>query len=540
MSLDWIKEALSEDAPAGPDLWEDDDPEFSEYYFDAAGRLPEADDYVRLGLTGGSGDKAPDTIFDPKDVDLASELTQIDALLKRTRDLRLLTLRAQWSALAANMEELANSVSAMADLVEEMPDTVHPGLDDGPRDRLEAINDLSVMGAMILPLRYYDIGESGASRRNVMVCRGEVTPHDGEDDLSLDAMIADLAAKPEEMEAAHAHLTTFVDAIKRIELACLSNSKPHTPQLKTLSAELQAVLEVIGLADPKLAEDTDEDGAEETAQAGAPTSGGPAPKVTEVKDHDEARKRLVAVETYFGLKEPSSAAVLLVTQARMLIGKSLIDAFDVLMPNTADRAKVEFFSDNGFSLAHNQLRNLADGVLVEEVEEPEPEPVYEPPAPEPEPEPEPIPEPEPDLEQTSEDQSDSEMSEEADNDADAVATDEEDGSEDSGEDTGEMSAPFSGGMSEPFSGGMSEPFSGSSEPAPDPTPTPPAASTPSTPEVFIVKDAAAAGAQIMAVETYFRAVERSSPIPLLLHRARGYIGKDFETLLKELVPKQDY
>jgi len=531
MSLDWIKEALSEDAPAGPDLWEDDDPEFSEYYFDAAGRLPEADDYVRLGLTGGSGDKAPDTIFDPKDVDLASELSQIDGLLKRTRDLRLLTLRAQWSALAANMEELANSVSAMADLVEEMPDTVHPGLDDGPRDRLEAINDLSVMGAMILPLRYYDIGESGASRRNVMVCRGEVTPHDGEDDLSLDAMIADLAAKPEEMEAAHTNLTTFVDAIKRIELACLSNSKPHTPQLKTLSAELQAVLEVIGLADPKLAEDTDEDGAEEAAQASAATGGGPAPKVTEVKDHDEARRRLVAVETYFGLKEPSSAAVLLVTQARTLIGKSLIDAFDVLMPNTADRAKVEFFSDNGFSLAHNQLRNLADGVQIEEVQEPDPEPVWEP---EPEPEPEPVPDPEP-VEDTEAEGTDGEMAAEVESDADAVAQDEEEPT-DAPADDGGMSEPFSGGMSEPFSGGMSEPFS--SAPAPTPAPAPPP--EPAGPEVFIVKDAAAAGAQIMAVETYFRAVERSSPIPLLLHRARGYIGKDFETLLKELVPKQDY
>ncbi|MEL7126716.1 MAG: hypothetical protein AAGK30_10800, partial [Pseudomonadota bacterium] len=70
MSLDWITTPVTQDAPGGPDLWMDDDPEFSEYYFDAQGRLPEADDYVKLGLEMGSGGKAEDQIFDPKSVDL--------------------------------------------------------------------------------------------------------------------------------------------------------------------------------------------------------------------------------------------------------------------------------------------------------------------------------------------------------------------------------------------------------------------------------------------------------------------------------------
>ena len=260
----------------------------------------------------------------------------------------------------------------MADLLEAMPEDAHPGRDDGPADRLEAINDLTQVGAMILPLRYYDIANSGASRRRMMVCNGDVTPHDGEDDLSIDDMVANLIDRGEETEIVHGHLSTVLEAISRIQTACLTASKPHTPQLQNLTNEVNAVLAVIASANPELASDSDSGSVDDadTPSAGGATGGGPAPVATEVKDHDEARRRLVAVETYFGLKEPSSACVLMVTQARLLIGKSLIDAFDILAPNTADRAKVDFISDNGFALAHGQLRSLADEVRIEEVDEP--------------------------------------------------------------------------------------------------------------------------------------------------------------------------
>ncbi|MEM6758940.1 MAG: type VI secretion system ImpA family N-terminal domain-containing protein [Pseudomonadota bacterium] len=521
MSLDWIRDPISDDAPAGADLWEDGDAEFDEYYFDALGRLPETDDYVKLGRAMSGSNKLPDEIFDPKSVDLKAELSAIDGLLKRTRDTRLITLRALWSALAGNVEELANSLEAMADVIEEMPNDVHPGFADGPRDRLESINDLTQMGAMILPLRYYNIAGSGASRRRIMVCNGDVTPHDGEDDLSIDSMLADLAHNSEEAEAAHGFLTRARDALARIETGCLTCSTPHTPQLNTLKSELGAVIDVINSANPELASDDSDDADAEDGTAAAATPGSPgmvpAPVVTEVKDHEEARKRLIAVETYFGLKEPSSAAVLLVTQARLLIGKSLIDAFDTLAPMTSDRSKVEFIADNGFQLAHQQLRNLADQVLIEEVEEPEPEPEpYVPPAPEPEPEPEPVPEPEPELDAAAEGDGEAPIAEEV-ADTDATVTDEGEVAE-----TEELQS-------------EAEP-----EPEPEPEPAPPPAPVePPKPEVFIVRDQAAATAQIQAVESYFRAVERSSPVPMLLQRARTYIGKDFESLLREFVPEMN-
>lgn len=464
MILDWISTPVSEDEPAGPDLWDADDSAYSEYYFSATSRLPEPHDYAKIGLLMGGGDKLPDTIFDPGSVALADELSEIDALVKRSRDLRLLTLRAQWCMLAGDIKAVTQSVEAMADVLEAMPNEAHPVLDGGASSRLEPINDLTAVGAMILPLRYLDIGGTGTSRRRMMVARSEMTPHDGENDLSLDAMIGAMSKSKEAVAEAHGYLVCFKDALVRIEIACLSNDIPHTPQITTLKQEIDAVLAVIAEGDPDLAKETASD--DESAQTDTPTVGATAvtPTIaTKVKSHDEARRRLVAVETYFGRHEPSSAAVLLVTQSRLLIGKSLIDALDILMPSSAPLAKIEFISDNGFKLAHAQLRSLADEVLVEDVAAPEPQPEV----------------------------------------AGAVATD--------------------------VGGKDAKMLPDAAAPRPSVTET-----------VFRVSDSEAAGAQILAVESYFRAVEKSSPIPMLLSRARSYIGKDFESILKELVPKGDF
>lgn len=488
MTLDWIKTETADAPPAGPDLWETDDAAFSEYYFDAAARLPEAEDYAKLGLEMGDGGKVPDVIFDPKSVSLDSELTQIDALLQRSRDLRLLTLRSQWCMLAGEIDAAATSLIAMADLLEEMPDAAHPIIDGSPRDRLEAINDLTAMGAMILPLRYLDIGGSGASRRRMMVAHGDVTPHDGEEDINIDEMVSSLVNAREKVAKDHEALVALRSAIARIENACLANDTPHTPQLNSLSNEIEAVLSVIALADPSLSESASDDETD-TAPATSPPQGEVVISQrisTEVKDHDEARSRLTAVETYFGKFEPSSAAVLLVTQSRLLIGKSLVDAIDILMPETAPRAKVDFIADSGFQLAHGQLRALADDVLIDDTNVP---PSDTSPSPEPTP-----------MPQAFED----------------------------GEESDTEEAETSAG---------DDPVTEQVNPEP-PRPEPPVAPALET-QSFHVADAAQATAQIQAVETYFRTVEKSSPIPMLLARARSYVGKDFEALLKELVPKLD-
>jgi predicted component of type VI protein secretion system len=43
---------------------------------------------------------------------------------------------------------------------------------------------------------------------------------------------------------------------------------------------------------------------------------------------------------------------------------------------------------------------------------------------------------------------------------------------------------------------------------------------------------------LSSVESFFRQVEPSSPIPTLLIRARSYFGKDFSSILNEMMPPE--
>jgi type VI secretion system protein ImpA len=481
MSIDWISAPISEEFPAGADLAAEDDAAFDEYFYDSAGRLPEELDFFRPGMEVG-GKKSPDIFFDPKSVDLNEELTQIDALLKRSKDIRLLTLRAQWSILAGDLENCVASVEGMATVLKDFPDTAYPLIDGGPADRLEQINDLSANGPMILPLQYLELANSGASLRSFRVAKGEARPNDGEEDLILDQLIRSLAGAGEDLEKVDDRMRRFKTALTDITSACLGNSTPHTPKVKTLSGEIDAILAVLAEANPSLTKIDDvEDSSTGADTNAAPSTGAGGAKVfvkpaTDVKDHADAKKRLIAVETYFGQNEPSSATVLLVTQARLLIGKSLIDAFDVLMPNSSPRAVVNFSPATDFKLAHAQLRTLANEVEIEESLLP------------------------PAIEEVVQVEEVEEQS--------AVAEDMEDAIEATDAEQ------------------ASEPPAKTAEPA--------------EPANHIVSNPAEATAQIQVVETYFRAFEKSSPVPLLLSRARTYIGKDFETLMKELIPKEDY
>ena len=57
-----------------------------------------------------------------------------------------------------------------------------------------------------------------------------------------------------------------------------------------------------------------------------------------IKSQAEAAAALLAVETYFAAHEPSSPALILVHQARALVGKPLTHSLEILLPEAAPRA----------------------------------------------------------------------------------------------------------------------------------------------------------------------------------------------------------
>jgi len=446
LDLEKLLTPISEDAPCGPDLEPEGDFDYDSAYFDRMGELP--DYYYRPGQEKPDGSMSPDNVFDPKDVNFREEAKILDPVLARTKDLRLVLLRAQWAILSGNLAKFSECFNWMASLLETFNADVHPQ-DLG--DRRSLISDLNDTTTVIQPLNFVGLTSTGdVSLRKLKVARGEMTALQSELEVELAPMLDSLGSpqNAKDVEKTLNILLEIREARARLVAACEnSESMKFSPDLGIFTETVDDMIEAITSANAELAAavepeeeetggdgDGDEDGDEGNVVYTSVAKYAAKAGSLEVVSHVHATRLLEACEAYYRLYEPSSATLLLVTQARSLIGKPLLEALETLLPENVEEAIVQFSEETGFSLGISRIRALT---------------------------------------------------------------------EDYGDDPDEE---------------LPEPDAG--------------------PEVN-VPDAAAAAVAIKSVEEYFRRVERSSPVPVLLSRARTYLDRDFQSIIEELIPVDD-
>lgn len=369
MSYDWLLEPLSDDAPCGPDLAATDDDAFAEYYYGAEARMPER--YVIPGMEGSDGSRTPDRVFDQKSIDIKAEKSEIDTLLQKSRDLRLLSLLARFQCLAGRLGGIAEATGAMAALLDAHPDAVNPGVAKSTTDRRAALEDLAATVTMTIPLQYINLIPDGkVTYRGYLVASGQAEPREGEDDLNASDMISALGAPSakDHVEKANAWLTQIAGDIDRMVQACKAHpDKPFTPgmdRLKAAIADIQSFIQM-GRADLSgyVAEPTTTTPEEESPAEATPAAPStPIGEALAVDTQAAAQATLEAIERYFATHEPASAALLLVTQARFLVGKPLVVALEALLPEHARAARIDFGPETGFILHMDRLRELSSAV----------------------------------------------------------------------------------------------------------------------------------------------------------------------------------
>lgn len=358
-----LLEPISPEAPCGPDLEKQDDPDFLDYYFEAESRLPER--YFTPGL---AADGHEDRQFDPRSVDLPAETTAISGLLKRTRDLRLVSLLARFHILAGKLEGFTNTLEDMAALMGQWGDDVHPQ----GADRRAAIDSLNNQPAVVMPLLHLPIlPNSEVTLRRFMVVSGKAEPRASERDLIGTDLLASLRADANHkaVTAVQDRLSRASDALHRIQkLAASHPDTPLTLDLGALRAALADMQAMITSARPDLQpwapgpapDATPEPPPEETlpqspAPAAAKAPAGPLPRIA---DRTAAAVTLETVRQWLAENEPSSPALVLVAQARALVGKPLIEAIEVLMPAQASGAQLRIGQGSPFILSMDKLKVL--------------------------------------------------------------------------------------------------------------------------------------------------------------------------------------
>lgn len=326
MVLDWLLDPASADAPCGPDLERTDDPDFLDYYFEAEGRLP--DRYFIPGAVNAQGG-TEDRLFDPRSIDLPRETAAIVALLRRSRDLRLLGLLARFQILAGRLGEFAGTLDMMAGLIGARIAEVHPQMTDSPSARRGALDALAEQPTVIMPLAHLPVvpGTDLTLRRH-QLATGATTPRsiEGEDLPDPGQLLAGLRAQGRQVAATHADLSRAALALNRIVQLCRGNGPvsftPGFDATFAVIADIQAMIatalpelrpwtdsaaqEVAAAAPPPAAPDegradkggADERAADEGAAARVPVRAGPA-----IPDHAAAAAALEAVETYLAHHE---------------------------------------------------------------------------------------------------------------------------------------------------------------------------------------------------------------------------------------------
>jgi len=368
MAYEWLTDQISEDLPCGPNLEQQDDDQFLDYYFEAESRMPER--YFTPGMVQdeSTGRRTPDRLFDPASVNIKAEQKQIEALLKRSRDVRLLSVLARFELLAGRITGLADALEGIVAVLRMWPDEAHPDLATAAPDRRDALRALCEPVTVIAPLTHLSLtGSVDVTFRAYQVASDQVTRRYDEpetDTQSFMRMLSDEGTK-RQVERTQIDLTRAATALSTITaLAKAHPEKPITADFGEVLARITDIQTLIHSARPELAVQTP--AAREEAAAPSPSetpSSGIAvldtPTATLLRDLPSALATLGATETFLLTHEPSSAALLLVAQARQLVGKPLVEALEALLPEGSKRAVIDLGPQTGFILPMERLKSLS-------------------------------------------------------------------------------------------------------------------------------------------------------------------------------------
>jgi type VI secretion system protein ImpA len=361
MRYDWLLEPISEAEPCGPDLDEAGDEKYLNYVLSVSGRIPDQYYDVREGKP-----------FDRTTIKIKDELAAIGALLKETRDLRLLCIEARFHSFMGDLPGFADCLEAMAGLVERFWPDVHPKAFDGDFTlRQNQLSGLDDWKQVIQPLHHAPLVRDKrlgpVMFRYIAIATG-ATPKPEDEAVPSEGDVGQALAAEEnraQSDLSFDAASRAAAALAKLREGFIENSGyDFVPSFDRLSAFLTQVIELFRTARPELAgtaapaAEPSADGSQEAA--GSPAAASATRATGRVSDHATAAAALLAAENYFAAHEPSTPVLILVHQARVLVGKPLTYALEALLPDDAPRAMIKIQGELNVQLNMAQLKQLTD------------------------------------------------------------------------------------------------------------------------------------------------------------------------------------
>jgi len=479
-----LAKPVSADDPCGPDP--DADPDFMNVMARLEVALPTS--YFHRDEEGRQ------VAFDRSKIDFPAAFADITKILKLSRDIRVFVMAGKLCLLNRDIPGFASCLVLITGALTEHWDEMHPRAEDGAFILREvALQSLDELATVVLPLQHAPLLISRQTGplvfRSQLVASGATRAVEGEQHPDAGAIAKALKdADIGDLTAMHGHIATIRDAIAQILAIWIErvggDQVVSFPRLSPLVEQIATFLEeaIQRRAPDQPLGDT---GGAGVSVVGAPAATLPFGSCASVP---EARAALSGCLAYFRRAEPSSPAVLLIGQAQRLIGKSLIEVIQIMFPEHVDKAMLEIGNDPKFQLPLERL-NASDGY---------------------------------------------EDAGSSDDDGYGSADEEEPESQSWDEEGGEQAET-------PEEDGEAGSSGDESEATPNEdveVPGPRAAGRPEAePRPAAVVTRAEAVSRMKAVAGFYRHVEPSNPIPLLMDKACALAQQDFLSLLSDILPE---
>ena len=342
---------ISEADPCGSDLDLEGDADYFNFFAQVDGILPTSFFSIEDGKP-----------FDPTTIDIGSQLKDLRSLLKRSHDVRLMTVQARLAILNRDLAGFSAALASIGEWLDRYWDGVHPRPQDGSLDaRLTALSALE-LSTVVFPLQYAPLFEARrigpVTYRGWMIANGEARPRLGDAAVSAAAISEAIGeAEAADLAAARKHIALLNTSLGRIRIAFATHGS--SVGLETLSALAGKMLAFIDPhAEASVAETSsslaDEGDDVLKAKSTAGLKAGPPPKSIA-----DATQALAAIADYYSCSEPSSPTLPLVRQAHQLIGKSFFEIMTILVPSQVDKAAFQIGADQVFDLPVGKLSGLS-------------------------------------------------------------------------------------------------------------------------------------------------------------------------------------
>jgi type VI secretion system protein ImpA len=362
---------VSPDDPCGPDLDLEGDAEFLNFIAATEGLLP-----------------AQFYSFNRESIDFPAAFQATDKLIKRTLDIRLMTLAAKLSVLNRDVTSFARWIGGIAWLLREHWEGAHPRAEENDYSaRLGQLMALEDNAVVLLPLQYARLLETpreGAfSYRDQLVATGAAQPRSvtrynekGEKQTSVDEKFLpqktiDKILRDVEIERLAALVETLsglsaaLQSIKATTIEHVGHEKAiEMPKLEKLVQDMADFSRAaLVTRDPSLAP---------APEAAAVWESEPAPTAAPAAfaTRAEVDAALASALGYFATSEPTSPALLLIRQARETLGKNLYEVMKLLAPPHADNARVFVGPDGAFTVPVKSLAGAPSAELARAAPEP--------------------------------------------------------------------------------------------------------------------------------------------------------------------------